>query len=170
MVLGTEGKETFPASVPAVATYQRLTALFPEAGISHLVVVRTGPARAGEVTAALDVLAARTAGDPAFAPGARIGAAADGTTSTFQVPVPHPENSAEARASLDRLPALLRTTLPDVEYAVSGEVARGSDYAAHQAQRLPWVVARGWSSRSRSRRCSSWATRSARRSSRSWAS
>jgi RND superfamily putative drug exporter len=60
------------------------------------------------------------------------------------VPVPHPENSPEAAASLQRmrtelLPAAL--DLPGVEYAVSGEVARGADYAAHQDTRIPWVIA-----------------------------
>jgi RND superfamily putative drug exporter len=140
MVLGTEGTETFPASVPAVATYQRLTAAFPEAGISHIVAVHSDPARAGEVAATLDRLARRTDGDPAFVGDARIRTSADGTASTFQVAVPFPENSPEARASLDRLRELLQVSLPDVEYAVSGEVARGTDYAAHQAERIPWVI------------------------------
>lgn len=58
--------------------------------------------------------------------------------------VPHPENSVAAVASLHRLrtdllPATLGA-LPGVEYAVSGEIARGVDHAAHQAERLPWVI------------------------------
>jgi RND superfamily putative drug exporter len=61
----------------------------------------------------------------------------------FRVPMPHPENSAEAVDSLERLrgellPAGLGTS--GVEYAVSGEVARGVDYAAHQDARIPWVI------------------------------
>jgi RND superfamily putative drug exporter len=137
MRLGTEGKETFPASVPAVAAYARLTATFPDAGAVHLVAVRAEPARAAEVTAALGVLAART-------PGGEVRTGADGTTSVFRVPVPHPENSAEAVGSLERLrtqvlPAALGSS--GAEYAVSGEVARGVDYAAHQDARIPWVIA-----------------------------
>jgi putative drug exporter of the RND superfamily len=134
MRLGTEGKETFPASVPAVAAYERLTAAFPDAGAAHLVAVRSDGARAAEVAAALDALAA----------GGEVRTSADATTSVLRVPVPHPENSPEAAASLERLrtellPAALG--LPGVEYAVSGEVARGADYAAHQDARIPWVVA-----------------------------
>jgi RND superfamily putative drug exporter len=136
MRLGTEGKETFPASVPAVAAHAQLTAAFPEAGAAHLVAVRAEPARAAEVAAALDRLAARTGGG-------EVRTSADGTTSVFRVPMPHPENSAEAVGSLERLrgelPAGLGTS--GVEYAVSGEVARGVDYAAHQEARIPWVIA-----------------------------
>jgi RND superfamily putative drug exporter len=134
--LGTEGKETFPVSVPAVAAYSQLTAAFPEAGAAHLVAVRASPDRAADVAAALDRLAARTAGG-------EVRTSADGTTSVFRVPMPHPENSAEAVDSLERLrgellPAGLGTS--GVEYAVSGEVARGVDYAAHQDARIPWVI------------------------------
>jgi RND superfamily putative drug exporter len=136
MRLGTEGKETFPVSVPAVAAYSQLTAAFPEAGAAHLVAVRAEPARAAEAAAALDRLAARTAGG-------EVRTSAEGTTSVFRVPMPHPENSAEALGSLERLrealPAGLGTS--GVEYAVSGEVARGVDYAAHQEARIPWVIA-----------------------------
>ena len=142
MVLGTEGRETFPTSVPAVATYHRLLAAFPDAGISHIVAVRTDPARAGEVAAALDALAARTDADPGFAPDAIVSTSADGTTSTFQVAVPYPENSPDAEASLDRLRAFVPAVLagPGVEYAVTGDVAHDVDYAEHQEERIPWVI------------------------------
>jgi RND superfamily putative drug exporter len=136
MRLGTEGKETFPVSVPAVAAYSQLTAAFPEAGAAHLVAVRAEPARAAEAAAALDRLAARTAGG-------EVRTSADGTTSVFRVPMPHPENSAEALGSLERLREVLPAGLgtSGVEYAVTGEVARGVDYAAHQGARIPWVIA-----------------------------
>ncbi len=143
MRLGTEGKETFPASVPAVAAYDRLTAAFPDAGAAHLVVVRAEPGRSAAVASALDDLAERTRGDALFAPGAEIRTGTDATTSTFRVPVPYSENSAEAGASLERLrgellPAALGAA--GLEHAVSGEVARGADYAEHQNTRIPWVI------------------------------
>jgi RND superfamily putative drug exporter len=144
MHLGTEGKETFPVSVPAVAAYARLTALFPDQGAHHFVAVRAAPAQAGAVRTAFDALAARTRGDSLYAGAPEVRTSADGTTSTFRIAVPHPENSA---AALDSLQRLRTEYLPEtvgrvagVEYAVSGEVARGVDYSAHQADRLPWVI------------------------------
>jgi putative drug exporter of the RND superfamily len=143
MRLGTEGAETFPTSIPSVAAYHELVAAFPDAGPSHIVVVRAAPDRAGVATA-LDELADRIEGDPLFSSTAQIQVSADRTTRTVQVPVPHAGNSPAALASLERLrgellPAAL--DLPGVEYAVSGEVARGVDYAAHQNTRIPWVAA-----------------------------
>jgi putative drug exporter of the RND superfamily len=138
MRLGVEGKETYPRSVPAVAAYAQLTALFPDQGAHHLVVLH-GPA--DEVGAALDALAARTAADTVdFAGVPEVRRSADGTTGTLRIAVPHPENSAAALASLEHLRADLLPGLVGVEHAVSGEIARGVDYSAHQAQRLPWVI------------------------------
>ncbi|WP_433288326.1 MMPL family transporter [Pseudonocardia sp. CA-142604] len=137
MRLGNEGKETFPAGIPAVATYSRLTQAFPDEGAQHLVVVRADPGRTADAAAGIDELVRRIGGGPART------VSADGTTTVLQVPVGYPENSLAARASLDRLraellPAALGGT--GAEYAVSGEVARGVDYSAHQAGRIPWVI------------------------------
>jgi RND superfamily putative drug exporter len=46
MRLGTEGAATFPRSIPSVAAYHELVAAFPDAGPSHIVVVRAAPGRA----------------------------------------------------------------------------------------------------------------------------
>ncbi|MFF8606199.1 MMPL family transporter [Streptomyces sp. NPDC015346] len=152
MRLGTEGKETFPDSVPAVAAYDRLVAAFPSEGPAHLVLVR------GEDPAApLRRLAEATRGDALFAqdraPVVRI--AEDGRTALLALPVPYAANSAEASRSLERvrerlLPAAVAgasaagtsgaSGAPATEWAVSGEIAAGADYAAHQERRLPWVI------------------------------
>ncbi|WP_246212996.1 MMPL family transporter [Streptomyces abyssomicinicus] len=141
MKLGTEGKETFPDSVPAVATYDRLVDAFPSEGPAHLVVVR------GEDPAApLRRLVERTRGDALFAqdrtPRPRI--AEDGRTALLALPVPYAQNSPEAARSLRHLRGeLLPATVgpaDGLEAAVTGEIAAGADYAAHQGERLPWVV------------------------------
>ncbi|WP_406389632.1 MMPL family transporter [Streptomyces sp. NBC_00887] len=143
MKLGTEGKETFPDSLVAVSTYDRLTAAYPSQGPSHLVVVR-----ADDPAALLRALADRTRRDGLFAQDRvpELTVAEDGRTAMLKVPVPYAQNSAEATRSLERL----RTELiPDTvsgaatggEVAVSGEIAGGVDYAAHQEGRLPWVIA-----------------------------
>ncbi|MFF8277242.1 MMPL family transporter [Streptomyces lateritius] len=141
MRLGTEGKETFPDSVPSVAAYDRLVAAFPSEGPAHLVLVR------GEDPAVpLRRLAEATRGDALFAqdraPVVRI--AQDGRTALLALPVPYAANSAEASRSLERvrerlLPAAV-AGMSGAQWAVSGEIAAGADYAAHQERRLPWVV------------------------------
>ncbi|MEU8887630.1 MMPL family transporter [Streptomyces sp. NPDC048442] len=146
MKLGTEGKETFPDSVATVAAYDRLTAAFPDQGAAHLVLVRSDTAHTAAVADALKRLSDRTKGDPLFAgTGApHLRTSADGRTTLLELPVPHSQNSPEATRSLERLRAgLIPETVgavPGVEVAVSGEIAGGFDYAAHQSDRLPWVI------------------------------
>lgn len=142
MKLGTEGKETFPDSLVAVSAYDRLTAAYPSQGPAHLVLVR-----AGDPAALLRELADRTRGDRLFAQDGppELTVAEDGRTAMLKVPAPYAQNSAGATRSLERLRTRL---IPDtvgragagVEVAVSGEIAGGVDYAAHQADRLPWVI------------------------------
>ncbi|MGW7414859.1 MMPL family transporter [Streptomyces sp. NPDC054863] len=146
MKLGTEGTETFPDSVPAVAAYDRLTAAFPDQGASHLVLVRSDPAHAGAVAEALNRLSGSTKGDPLFAVNGapHLRTSTDGRTTLLELPVPHTQNSPEATRSLERLRAgLIPATVgavPGAEVAVSGEIAGGFDYAAHQSDRLLWVI------------------------------
>ncbi len=146
MKLGTEGKETFPDSVPAVASYDRLTAAFPGQGAAHLVVVRTDPARADAAAKALRALADRAQGDPLFVRqgGPLPRTAADGRTMLLELPVPHAQNSPAGLRSLERLRGeLIPATVgavPGAQVAVSGEIAGGVDYAEHQSEHLPRVI------------------------------
>ncbi|MFD3657383.1 MMPL family transporter [Streptomyces sp. NPDC058620] len=143
MKLGTEGKETFPDSVAAVAAYDRLVEAYPSEGPTHLVVVR-GP----EPTAALRQLAERVESEPLFAHEGepRLTTSDDGRTALLRLPVPYAQNSAEATRSLELLrteliPATVgKTAGPGAETAVSGEIAGGVDYAEHQSGQLPWVI------------------------------
>ena len=136
LALGTAGKDNFPRNVPAVAAYAELTAAFPTEGIAHQVVVRGA--------AGADRLAVALRADPVFAGSQqRLRASADGSAWRLSVSMPDTENSAPARASLQHLrKVLLPAVFPDpgTDVSVGGEVARGVDYAAHQEQRLGWVL------------------------------
>lgn len=144
MKLGVEGRETFPRSIPAVDTYDRLVAAFPAAGVAHLVAVHAEPAALGELEAQLRRLAAAAGRDPRFPGAAVVRTSADGRTAALDLPIAHPASSPQAEQSLRWLRTELVPdtvgTIPGAVYAVSGEPARGFDYAAHQASRLPWVV------------------------------
>lgn len=142
MKLGTEGKETFPDSISAVAAYDRLVAAFPSEGPAHLVLVR-----GDDPAAPLRGLTEATRGDTLFAQDRApvVRTAEDGRTALLALPVPYAANSPEASRSLEKvrgqlLPAAVEG-VPGLQWAVSGEIAAGADYAAHQRQRLPWVVA-----------------------------
>ncbi|MFI5805814.1 MMPL family transporter [Streptomyces sp. NPDC051561] len=146
MKLGTEGKETFPDSVPAVATYDRLTADFPDRGASHLILVRAGTDQAAAVADSLRQLVGRVEGDPLFAVNGATGprVSADGRTTLLALPVPYGQNAPEAARSLEKVRGQLvpgvAGAVPGAEVAVSGEIAYGADYAAHQSDRLIWVI------------------------------
>ncbi|AXB45404.1 MMPL family transporter [Amycolatopsis albispora] len=124
MKLGVEGINTFPRSVPEIAAYDELVAAFPDRGASHMVVVRGDNA-------------AQVAADLAT-PDARVVSSVDGRTQRVELPIPYSAGTPEADDSLAQLRA--QPVPPGVELAVSGEPARGVDYSAHQAERLPWVV------------------------------
>jgi putative drug exporter of the RND superfamily len=123
-----------------------LVAAFPSEGNAHLVVVRAPAGAAEPVREALLDLAARTTGDPLFAdaqPEVRL--SADRTVSTMEIPVPYEVDAPEVEQSLRRLrtelvPATVGA-VPGAESGVGGDAALNFDYTAHQAQRLPWVIA-----------------------------
>ncbi|WP_222106250.1 MMPL family transporter [Catellatospora sichuanensis] len=144
MKLNVEGRETFPKSIPAVDAYDRLIAAFPAEGVAHMVAVRADGAGPGEIDAALRRLAAAAERDPLFTGTAVTRISTDGRIGVLDLAIAHPASSEQAEQSLRRLRTdLVPSTVGGIAgaaYAVSGEPARGLDYSAHQASRLPWVV------------------------------
>ncbi|WP_406329979.1 MMPL family transporter [Streptomyces sp. NBC_00203] len=137
-------RDTHSREIPAMRVYDRLNEAFPEQRVTHQVVVRADAARSGEVTAALRKLTELTDADQLFAGASRIRTSADHRTSTLELKVPHLGNSDEAYDSLDHLrddylPATLGR-IDGAEYGVSGDVARYTDYPAHQNSKLPLVL------------------------------
>ncbi|MGW5645873.1 MMPL family transporter [Saccharopolyspora sp. NPDC003752] len=133
-------QDSHSREIPAMRTFDRMTAAFPELRTRHDVVVRAEPAEAEAVRAALVDLGRRVQGDPLFMASAPPQTSWDGRVTVLQVPVPFKTSSAEAARSLthlrsDYVPAAFRA-LPGVEVAVSGDV----DYLAHQNGKLPLVI------------------------------
>ncbi|WP_378740603.1 MMPL family transporter [Nocardia brasiliensis] len=139
------GRETHPRIVAAMQTFDRLNAAFPELKSMHQVVVAADPARADEVAGALRAVAERATTDPAFAGTAELRTSADGRVSLLELAVPHHVSDRAAQQSLTRLRAdYLPATvgaLPEVEFAVTGDVARHADYPEHQKRKLPLIIA-----------------------------
>ncbi|MEV7612414.1 MMPL family transporter [Streptomyces sp. NPDC089799] len=138
-------RETHSRAIPAMKTYDRLMAAYPELKAMHQVVVRSDAERAEEVAGALRTLADRAAAeDPAIGGTPVLRVSADRRVTLLEMAVPHSVSSPRAHDSLERL----RTDfVPDTvgriagtEVAVTGEVARYADYPAHQKRKLPLIV------------------------------
>ncbi|MGW3203420.1 MMPL family transporter [Streptomyces sp. NPDC001135] len=137
-------RDTHSRAIPAMRVYDRLNAEFPDRRVTHQVVVQAPAARSAQVTGELRALARRAAADPLFTGYARVRTAADHRTSTLELRVPHLGDSPQAQASLrhlrhDYLPATVGK-VTGARYGVSGDVARYTDYPAHQDGRLPLVI------------------------------
>ncbi|MFC4375690.1 MMPL family transporter [Nocardia halotolerans] len=139
------GRNSHPRAIPAMQTFDRLNAAFPELKSMHQVAVAAEPARAAEVRAALHALATRAESDPALTGTAELRTSPDDRVSLLELPVPHHVSDDAAQESLERvrteyLPATIGA-LTGVDYAVTGDVARYADYPRHQEQKLPLIIA-----------------------------
>ncbi|MFI7499159.1 MMPL family transporter [Streptomyces sp. NPDC049687] len=137
-------RDTHSRDIPAMRVYDRLNEAFPEQRVTHQVVVRADASRAAEVDAALREVARRADADPLFVGASRIRMSADHRTGVLELRVPYLGNSDQAYDSLDRLrddflPATVGR-IDGAEYGVSGDVARYTDYPAHQNSKLPLVL------------------------------
>ncbi|MFI9150997.1 MMPL family transporter [Streptomyces sp. NPDC053367] len=137
-------RDTHSREIPAMRVYDRLNEAFPDHRVTHQVVVRADAARAGEVAGALREVARRADGDPLFAGASPVRTSADRRISTLELKVPYLGDSEEAYDSLDHLrQQYLPATVGRVagaEFGVSGDVARYTDYPAHQNGKLPLVL------------------------------
>jgi RND superfamily putative drug exporter len=124
--------------------YDRLNEAFPEQRVTHQVVVRADASRAEEVAETLRNLTQLTDKDQLFSGSSGIRTSADHRISVLELKVPYLGNSDQAYDSLDHLrDDYLPATVGHVrgaEYGVSGDVARYTDYPAHQNSKLPLVL------------------------------
>ncbi|MFD8914386.1 MMPL family transporter [Streptomyces sp. NPDC059575] len=137
-------RDTHSREIPAMRVYDRLNTEFPDRRVAHQVVVRAGAAQADEVAAQLRALARKADADPLFAAGSRVRVSADRRVTSLELRVPHLGNSPQAYDSLehlrdDYLPATVGR-IGGAEYGVTGDVARYTDYPAHQNGKLPLVL------------------------------
>ncbi|MER5193360.1 MMPL family transporter [Streptomyces sp. NPDC002755] len=137
-------RDTHSREIPAMRVYDRLNEAFPQQRVTHQVVVRADAAQADEVAEALDALAGLTDADPLFTGTPRLRTSADHRVSTLELRVPYLGNSDRAYDSLDHLrhdylPGTVGR-IAGAEYGVSGDVARYTDYPAHQNGKLPLVL------------------------------
>jgi RND superfamily putative drug exporter len=138
------GRETHSRSIAAMQVYDRLNASFPELKSMHQVVVRADADRSSEVTAALRELAADVKDDARLSGTSQLFTSPDKRISMLQLQVPYYVSTDQAQSSLKDI---RRTYVPETvgkvagaETAVTGDVARYTDYPTHQQQKLPLII------------------------------
>ncbi|MEU6590557.1 MMPL family transporter [Streptomyces sp. NPDC046881] len=138
------GRETHSRSIVAMQVYDRLNAAYPELKSMHQVVVRADADRSPEVTAALRELASDVKDDPRLSGTSKLTTSPDKRISMLQLQVPHYVSSDEAQSSLkDIRDTYVPQTVGRVqgaETAVTGDVARYTDYPTHQERKLPLII------------------------------
>ncbi|GLZ78234.1 membrane protein [Actinorhabdospora filicis] len=139
------GRETHSREIPAMVAFDRLNAAYPDLKATHQVVVRAEAARAGEVADALHELTILTGADPHFGDTTKLRTSPDGRITLLELSVPFYGSTEEAMSSLESLrddyvPATVGK-LSGVDSAVTGDVARYTDYPEHQKQKLPMIIA-----------------------------
>ncbi|MFJ4525578.1 MMPL family transporter [Streptomyces sp. NPDC088810] len=138
------GRETHSRSIVAMQVYDRLNSAYPELKSMHQVVVRADADRSPEVTAALRELASDVEDDPRLSGTSKLTTSPDKRISMLQLQVPHYVSSDEAQTSLtDIRDTYVPETVGRVrgaETAVTGDVARYTDYPTHQEQKLPLII------------------------------
>ncbi|MCX4423471.1 MMPL family transporter [Streptomyces mirabilis] len=138
------GRETHSRSIVAMQVYDRLNASFPELKSMHQVVVRADADRSSEVTAALRELAADVKDDARLSGTSQLLTSPDKRITMLQLQVPYYVSTDQAQSSLKDI---RKTYVPETvgkvagaETAVTGDVARYTDYPTHQEQKLPLIV------------------------------
>ncbi|MEU3838744.1 MMPL family transporter [Streptomyces sp. NPDC028635] len=138
------GRETHSRSIVAMQVYDRLNAAYPELKSMHQVVVRADADRAPQVKAALRDLASDVQEDPRLSGTSQLTTSPDKRISMLQLQVPYYVSSDEAQSSLKDIRGTYvpKTVgrVPGAETAVTGDVARYTDYPTHQEQKLPLII------------------------------
>jgi RND superfamily putative drug exporter len=143
--LHSDSVQSLPRVIPAVQTFDRLSAAFPGEQATQNVVVRAPADQAGAVEAALRTLSVRLSTDPLFVADQRpVRTSADRSVHELIVDAPFDAESGSARRGLTALRStLVPQTVGSVtgaQWAVGGDTATSVDYDRHLGAAMPWVV------------------------------
>lgn len=144
MKLTDMGRDTHSRDIVAMRTFDRLNAAYPDLKSMHQILVRADADRSPEVTSALRTLAGEIEGDPRITGTPKLSTSKDKRISMLQIQVPHYAHTEQAQSSLkDIRDTYLPGTVGKVagaQSAVTGDIARYTDYPTHQKQKLPLII------------------------------
>ena len=138
------GPDTFPKSLPAVQTYDRMQAAFPGAALPANVVVKAADVNSPEMKAAIQEFETRALASGRMHAPVTVVVNDAGTVANITVPIDGKGTDAGSNASL----ALLRDEIvpetvgavPDAETGVTGLTAQWKDSTDEIKSKLPLVV------------------------------
>jgi RND superfamily putative drug exporter len=144
--LHSDSNVSLPDSIAAKHTLDRLTAAFPNQNATQKVVVKGTAESAGQVTAALDQLAAKASSTGLFvAETPDVRASSDGTVHVLRLDAPFDSEAAQARKGVTELRDTLVpgavNSIHGAQWAVGGDTASSMDQDHQLSSRLPWVIA-----------------------------
>src|SRR5829696_5336203 len=139
----TSGVNDLPQSIPAIATYNKIKAVFPAEGVAAIVVVEADNVRSGAAADGITALRNRVKSSDAFRPGTKVDYSRDGTVAQITVPTRGTGTDPAAMNALDELrdqiiPATVGKT-PQTAVNVSGDAAISADFASQLNSRLPLI-------------------------------
>jgi putative drug exporter of the RND superfamily len=136
--------DTLPQAIPEVQTIQRIDQTFPSEGVTMQVVVESDADAGSDVIPALEALADEATATGDFAASAdAVSTSRDGTASMLTLASSRGESSENAdlvAQMRDDLAPKHLDGLDGAEWAVGGLMAEEFDSAAHQRDKLPWVI------------------------------
>jgi uncharacterized membrane protein YdfJ with MMPL/SSD domain len=139
------GPDTFPQSLPAIQTYDRIQDAFPGTALPANVVVEAPDVRAAEMQAAIQRLRQQALATGRMHEPITVEVNRDATVANITVPIDGKGTDAGSKASLATLrDAIVRDTVgavPGAESGVTGLTARWLDSADEIKSKLPLVFA-----------------------------
>ena len=139
------GVNDLPQSIPAIATYNKIQAVFPADGVAAIVVVEADDVHSGAAADGITALRDRVKSSDAFRPGTKVDYSRDGTVAQITVPTRGTGTDPPAMNALDELrdqiiPATVGKA-PQTAVNVSGDAASSADDASQLKSRLPLIFA-----------------------------
>src|SRR3954470_6627172 len=139
------GVDDLPQSIPAIATFNKIKAVFPAQGVAAIVVVEADNVRSGATAHGITDLRDRVKRSDAFRPGTKVDYSRDGTVAKITVPTRGTGTDPPAIKALDELrdqiiPATVGKA-PQTAVNVSGDAASSADFASQLNSRLPLIFA-----------------------------
>jgi len=138
------GPDTFPESLPAVQTYDRMQAAFPGTALPATVVVEAPDVNAPLMQAAIQRLKERALESGRMHEPITVVVNEAGTVASINVPIEGKGADAESNTSLavlrDEIVPNTVGALPDAEAGVTGLTAQWKDSSDEMTSKLPLVV------------------------------
>jgi uncharacterized membrane protein YdfJ with MMPL/SSD domain len=139
------GVEDLPQDLAVIKTYNKVKEVFPNEGVTTVVVVEADDVRSGEVATAIAGVEDAVDGSDSFLPGTAVTYSDDNTVAEIEIPTRGTGTDDASTNALDEIrDQILPATLGQVDAAtvnVSGDAAATVDSREQSNSRLPLIFA-----------------------------